>query len=152
VRTSTAEPRVGAAELREITEEDGRRLLRIVLRGGGSVVAWRRAQIVSLSAQRMPAAQIGEAVAADSATVRDVIASFNRDGFDSLDPRRPGVRSRSLGAATREEIRRIAMSDPRELELPFAAWSLPRLADYLVGEGVVGDISYDELRELRVGS
>jgi len=39
--------------LREITSEEGNRLLRIVRRTSGSVVTWRRAQIVLLSAQGM---------------------------------------------------------------------------------------------------
>lgn len=44
-------------QLREITNEEGNRLLRIVHRDSGSVVTWRRAQIVLLSAQRMSHSQ-----------------------------------------------------------------------------------------------
>ncbi len=40
-------------QLREITNDEGNRLLRIVRRTSGSVVTWRRAQIVLLSAQGM---------------------------------------------------------------------------------------------------
>jgi hypothetical protein len=39
--------------LREITSEEGNRLLGIVRRASGSVVTWRRAQIVLLFAQGM---------------------------------------------------------------------------------------------------
>jgi len=40
--------------VREIDDDDeGRRLVRIVRRGSGSVVTWRRAQMVLLSAQGM---------------------------------------------------------------------------------------------------
>ena len=39
--------------VREITNEEGNRLLRIVRRGSGSVVRWRRAQMVLWSAQGM---------------------------------------------------------------------------------------------------
>ncbi|MCX4823373.1 hypothetical protein OG883_26525 [Streptomyces sp. NBC_01142] len=45
--------------VREI-DDDGRRLLRTVRRGTGSVVTWRRAQMVLLSAQRMPVTKIAE--------------------------------------------------------------------------------------------
>ena len=38
-------------QLRQITNEEGNRLLRMVRRTSGSVVTWRRAQIVLLSAQ-----------------------------------------------------------------------------------------------------
>ena len=47
-------------QVREIDEDEGARLLRIMRRGTGSVVTWRRAQMVLLSAQRMPVAKIGE--------------------------------------------------------------------------------------------
>ncbi len=46
--------------LREITSEEGNRLLRIVRRTSGSVVTWRRAQIVLLSAQGMSPPAISE--------------------------------------------------------------------------------------------
>jgi hypothetical protein len=71
-------------ELREISNEEGNRLLRIVRRSSGSVVTWRRAQIVLLAAQRMPPARIAEVVFSDPDRVREVIHNFNRDGFDAL--------------------------------------------------------------------
>jgi hypothetical protein len=40
-------------QVREFDDDEGRRLLRIVRRGTGSVVTWRRAQMVLLSAQTM---------------------------------------------------------------------------------------------------
>ena len=36
--------------VREIDDHEGRRLVRIIRRGSGSVVTWRRAQMVLLSA------------------------------------------------------------------------------------------------------
>ena len=44
--------------VREISNEEGNRLLAIVRRSSGSVVTWRRAQMVLLSAQGMDAAGI----------------------------------------------------------------------------------------------
>jgi hypothetical protein len=46
--------------VREIDDDEGQRLLRIVRRGTGSVVTWRRAHVVLLSAQGMGAAAIAE--------------------------------------------------------------------------------------------
>jgi hypothetical protein len=47
--------------VREIDDDDeGRRLVRIVRRGSGSVVTWRRAQMVLLPAQGMDAAGIAK--------------------------------------------------------------------------------------------
>jgi len=42
--------------VRAIDDDKGRRLVRIVRRGSGPVVTWRRAQMVLLSAQGMDAA------------------------------------------------------------------------------------------------
>jgi hypothetical protein len=46
--------------VREIDDDEGRRLLRTIRRGTGSVVTWRRAQTVLLSAQGMAVAKIPE--------------------------------------------------------------------------------------------
>jgi len=135
-------------ELREISSEEGNRLLRIVRRDSGSVVTWRRAQIVLLAAQRMPPARIAEVAFADADTVRDVIHNFNRDGFDALYPRYRGGRPRTFTLPERQQIKRIALSVPSDLGQPFATWSLAKLADYLVAEGVVTDISHEGLRQL----
>lgn len=123
-------------ELREISNDEGNRLLRLIRRNSGSVVTWRRAQIVLLAAQRMPPARIAEVVFTDADTVRDVIHNFNRDGFDSLYPHYKGGRPRSFTLPERQEIKRVALSVPSDLGQPFATWSLAKLADYLVAEEV----------------
>ncbi|WP_189719235.1 helix-turn-helix domain-containing protein, partial [Streptomyces chryseus] len=71
-------------QVREIDDDEGRRLLRIVRRGTGSVVTWRRAQMVLLSAQAMPVAKIAEVTFTSADRVRDVLHNFNADGFDAL--------------------------------------------------------------------
>ncbi|HCU94494.1 MAG TPA: hypothetical protein DHU96_17945, partial [Actinobacteria bacterium] len=43
----------GRVRVREIDDDEGNRLMRIVRRGSGSVVTWRRAQVVLWSAQGM---------------------------------------------------------------------------------------------------
>ncbi|WHX15654.1 helix-turn-helix domain-containing protein [Streptomyces malaysiensis subsp. malaysiensis] len=72
--------------VRKIDSDEGQRLLRIVRRGTGSVVTWRRAQMVLLSAQGMDVAKIAEVTFTSADRVRDVIHNFNADGFDSLYP------------------------------------------------------------------
>src|SRR5215208_3176223 len=135
-------------ELREISNEEGNRLLRIVRRGGGSVVTWRRAQIVLLAAQGMSPTRISEVVFTDPDTVRELIHNFNGDGFDALYPRYRGGRPQTFTLPQRQQIKTIALSGPTDLGQPFATWSLAKLADYLVAEGVVTDISHEGLREL----
>ena len=46
------------------------------------------------------------------------------------------------------EIKKIVRSGPAEYDLPFSTWSLSRLAEFLVAEGVVDDISHEGLRLL----
>ncbi len=46
--------------VREVSNDEGARLLRTVRRSSGSVVTWRRAQMVLLSARGMDAPAIAE--------------------------------------------------------------------------------------------
>lgn len=126
-------------QVREIDDDEGGRLLRIVRRGTESVVTWRRAQMVLLSAQGMPVARIAEVTFTRADRVRDVIHNFNADGFDSLYPKYKGGRPRTFTLPERREIKKIAKSKPAEHGLPFSTWSLAKLADFLVAEGVVDD-------------
>ncbi|MFB9574196.1 IS630 family transposase [Streptomyces yanii] len=134
--------------VREIDDDEGRRLLRIIRRGTGSVVTWRRAQMVLLSAQGMPVAKIAEVSFTSDDRARDVIHNFNADGFDSLYPKYSGGRPKTFTLPERREIKKIAKSRPTEHDLPFSTWSLSKLADFLVAEGVVDDISHEGLRIL----
>jgi transposase len=134
--------------VREIDDDEGRRLVRIVRRGSGSVVTWRRAQMVLLSAQAMDVAAIAKVAFTSEDRVRDVIRNFNADGFGSLYPKYKGGRPPKFSLPQRREIRKIAKSRPAEHGLPFSAWSLSKLAEFLVAEGVVDDISHEGLRTL----
>ena len=51
---------VHRVQVRSISNDEGNRLLRIVRRSSGSVVTWRRAQMLLLSAQGMPVGRIAE--------------------------------------------------------------------------------------------
>jgi hypothetical protein len=52
------EPVTERLRVREIDDDEGRRLVPIIRRGSGSVVTWRRAQMVLVSAQGMDVAAI----------------------------------------------------------------------------------------------
>jgi transposase len=136
----------GRLRVREIDDDEGQRLVRIVRRGAGSVVTWRRAQIVLLSAQGMDAAAVAKVAFTSEDRVRDVIRNFNADGFGSLYPRYKGGRPPKFTLPQRREIKKIAKARPAEHDLPFSTWSLSQLADFLVAEGVVDDISHEGLR------
>ena len=134
--------------VRDIGDDEGARLLRIVRRGSGSVVTWRRAQMVLLSAQGMSPAAIAGVAFTSEDRVRDVIRNFNADGFSSLYPKYKGGRPPKFTLGQRREIKKVAKSHPGDHGLPFSVWSLSKLADFLVAEGVVEDISHEGLRTL----
>ena len=134
--------------VREIDDDEGQRLVRIIRRGSGSVVTWRRAQMVLLSTQGMDIPGIAKVAFTSEDRVRDVIRNFNADGFSSLYPRYQGGRPPKFTLGQRREIKKIAKSRPAEHDLPFSTWSLSKLAEFLVAEGVVDDISHEGLRML----
>jgi transposase len=80
--------------------------------------------------------------------VREVIHNFNADGFDSLAAKYSGGRPPKFTLPERREIKKVALSRPVDHHLPFSTWSLSKLAEFLVAEGVVDDISHEGLRVL----
>src|SRR5215212_1187233 len=137
---------VHPVQVRPISNDEGNRLLRIVRRGTGSVVTWRRAQMVLLSAQHMPVAKIAEVTFTSTDRVRDVLHNFDADGFDSLYPRYAGGRPPKFDLKQRAKIKQIALSRPADHDLPFSVWALSIMTEFLVAEGVVDDISHEGLR------
>ena len=134
--------------VRDITNDEGNRLLRVVRRSSGSVVTWRRAQMVLLSAQGMDISQIAQVTFAGPDRVRDVLHNFNLDGFDALYPRYRGGRPPTFTLAQRRQIKQLALSRPLDHALPFSTWS-PGQAGRVPGrQGVVDDISHEGLRLL----
>jgi hypothetical protein len=104
--------------VRAISNQEGNRLLRTVGRSSGSVVTWRRAQMVLLSAQGMDIAEIARVTFTSPDRVRDVIHNFNLDGFDSLYPRYRGGRPPTFTLAQRRAIKQLALSRPQDHDLP----------------------------------
>ncbi len=83
--------------VREIDDHEGRWLVRIARGGTGSVVIWRRAQMVLLSAQGMDVAGIAKVAFTSEDRVRDVIRDLSADGFGSLYPVRLRISGRCPG-------------------------------------------------------
>jgi transposase len=134
--------------VRELSNVEGNKLLRIVRRSSGSVVTWRRAQMVLLSAQHMDVAGITKVAFTSADRVREVINNFNADGFESLYPRYSGGHPPKFTLGERRQVKKVALSRPVDHGLPFSTWSLAKLAEFLVAEGVVEDISHEGLRLL----
>ena len=96
----------------------------------------------------MPVPKIAEIAFTSEDRVREVIHNFNADGFDSLAPKYAGGRPPTFTLPQRHQIKKIALSRPTDHDLPFSTWSLSKLAEFLVAEGVVDDISHEGLRVL----
>jgi transposase len=104
--------------------------------------------MVLLSAQGMDVGQIAKVAFTSPDRVREVLHNFNDDGFDSLVPKYAGGRPPTFTLPERREIKKIALSRPVDHGLPFSTWSLSKLTEFLVAEGVVDDISHEGLRVL----
>jgi transposase len=98
--------------------------------------------------QGMDAVAIAKVAFTSEDRVRDVIRNFNADGFSSLYPKYRGGHPPKFTLPQRREIKKIARSKPVDHDPPFSTWSLAKLADFLVAEGVVDDISHEGLRVL----
>src|SRR6201994_2906082 len=104
--------------------------------------------MVLLSVEGMDVTGIAKVTFTSEDRVREVIHNFNSDGFDSLYPRYSGGRPPTFTLPQRQQIKKIALSRPADHDLPFSTWSLSKLAEFLVAEGVVDDISHEGLRAL----
>src|SRR5438128_3506255 len=111
------EPVTERLRVREIDDDEGRRLVRIVRRDSGSVVTWRRAQMVLLSAQGMDVGQIAKVAFTSEDRVREVLHNFNDDGFDSLYPKYSGGRPPTFTLPQRQAIKKIALARPTDHKL-----------------------------------
>jgi len=100
------------------------------------------------SAQAMDVPAIAKIAFTSEDRVREVIHNFNADGFDSLAPKYAGGRPAKFTLPERQAIKKIALSRPQDHNLPFSTWSLSKLTEFLVAEGVVDDISHEGLRVL----
>ena len=131
-----------------LTDQESRRLLRIVRRGKHGPVRVRRAMIIMASASGTLVPAIARLVAADEDTVRDVIHTFNAKGLAALDPRWAGGRPRLISDGDIEVIVTAARTRPEKPVQPFTHWSLRKLAGYLAGLGRAVRIGRERLRQL----
>jgi transposase len=133
--------------VRPVTMTEGRRLQRIG-RTARDPVKLRRAIVVLMSAQGQGVPDIAHLLDCSQEYVRGVIHAFNDIGFGALDPKWSGGRPKTISDYARRQICLIARCCPRDLGLPFSAWSLAKLAEYLAACGVVAAISRESIRQI----
>jgi transposase len=99
-----------------------------------SARAVERACICWLAYQGQAVPAIAVAVGVCEATARAWIKRFNADGLTGLADLGRGGRPPTYTAAEISEVVAAGLTDPQQLGLPFAAWTLDRLAAYLAEE------------------
>ena len=121
--------------VRSLQHEEAVRLKRLSRRAKHESTR-QRASVLLASNVRMPVPQIAEMWRTDPSWVRKVIHEFNERGMDSLRPRYRGGRPRRITTDQRQQIVSVAGARPDAQGIPLTRWSLPRLSDHLVSEGI----------------
>jgi transposase len=93
-----------------------------------------RARICWLASQGQRVAAIKAELGIADGTVRLWIARFNACGLEGLRDRGRDGRPPTYTPEQVGEVVAASLSDPRDLGLPFASWTLDRLAAYLQEE------------------
>ncbi len=133
--------------VREITLAEGRRLQNTVRRGHDRIKV-RRAQVILASAQGSRAPAIARRLYFSPQHVRTIIKDFNANGFDALAPKYDGGRPPKFSEEQRSLIVETALCPPDLLGQPFRRWSLAKLREFLVEEGIVESIAIETLRQM----
>ena len=134
--------------VRPLSMDEGRKLARIT-RTSKDPVRMRRAIVVMMSGQGQTVRDITSLLQVSDDYVRDVIHAFNERGFDALDPKWSGGRPKKIGDQIRSWICLIARTSPAECGLTgFSTWSLTKLRDHLLAEGIVAELSRETLRRI----
>jgi transposase len=134
--------------VREITNEEGAQLKRILRRANDSFKV-KRAQVILASAQRMKVPEIVKNFGFSSDYVSYVVHGFNDRGFGVLESKYENCGSSpKFSNEQRQIVVDIALSKPRDLGLPFTEWSLPKLKDYVIANGDIDYISHETIRRI----
>ena len=118
---------VAAIRLRELSAEEQAWIDKLAHSRTAPTRQVERARIIHHASQGLSAPKIAQLLGAEVETVRRWIHRFNAQGLAGLEDRRRAGRSATY---TAEQVA-TALTAPRTLGLPFAAWTLDRLAAYL---------------------
>ena len=90
-----------------------------------------RARIIWRASQGASAPVIATALSVDAETVRRRIRRFNEEGLQALEDHPRSGRPATYSSDEVAMVIATALTAPRTLDLPFASWTLDRLAAYL---------------------
>jgi transposase len=134
--------------VRSLSIDEGRRLQKIT-RSSKDPARLRRALVVMMSGQGQAVADITALLQVSEDYVRDAIHAFNERGFHALVPKWSGRPRKKIGEQLRNWICTIARTSPADWGITgFSTWSLRKLRDHLLAEGIVAELSRETLRRI----
>jgi transposase len=117
--------------LRHLSGKEEREIARLTRSRTAPVRLVERARIIALAQQGVRAPAIAAALGVSESVVRRWVGRFHERGLEGL---RDAPRSGRPATYTTEEVGELlaaSLTDPQTLGLPFASWTLDRLAAYL---------------------
>jgi transposase len=120
-----------ALRVRELTPEEQESVRRLAHSRTEPARLVERARIIWLASEGRRVPAIAAALRLSQATVRLWLKRFNAAGLDGLRDQPRAGRPPTYTAEEVGEVIALSLTDPRSLDLPFASWTLDRLAAYL---------------------
>ena len=117
--------------LRPLTPEEARAIQQLVQSRTAPAARVERARIVWLAHQGQSVPAIAHQLHRCTVMVRKWLSRFEAQGLAGLDERPRCGRPATYPAEQVSEVLACALTDPQQLGLPFASWTLDRLQAYL---------------------
>ena len=117
--------------LRELTEEERKTVERLAHSRTAPARRVERARIIWHAHQGQTVPSLAEHLRLDAYKVRGWIHRLNAAGLDGLEDRPRAGRPPTYSPEQVATVIAAALTDPKALDLPFASWTLDRLAVYL---------------------
>ncbi len=118
--------------LRELTAEEASAVESLARSRTAAARRVERARLVWRASHGETPPSIAETLGLSAETVRRRIRRFNAEGLAALEDHPRSGRPATYSADEVAAVITAALTDPRRLGLPFASWTLDRLAAYLL--------------------
>jgi transposase len=120
--------------LRELTVDEGKEIARLAKSRSDEARLVERARIVALAAEGTSAPAIARALGISAKMARQWLRRFNAAGLAGLADAPRSGRPVTYTAEVVGQVIAASLTKPQDLGLPFASWTLDRLAAYMQEE------------------